>query len=44
MTCFTVTPAHAGAPLLYQRCEGSGVPAFAGMTVGVPSRVKELAA
>jgi hypothetical protein len=27
-----VTPAQAGVPLLSDRCQGSGIPAFAGMT------------
>jgi hypothetical protein len=27
-----VTPAKAGVPLPLDRCQGSGIPAFAGMT------------
>ncbi len=29
---YAVTPAKAGVPLLLDRCQGSGIPAFAGMT------------
>ena len=30
---FLVTPANAGAPFVWRRREGSGVPDFAGMTM-----------